>query len=103
MAVPVQSMVQALQAYQNAAKATAPSVPDNGGGGDFAGLVKNALEQAVEVGKRSEQLSMAAIQDRADLSQVVTAVAEAELTLQTAVNVRDKIIEAYKSIIRMPV
>ena len=39
---------------------------------------------------------------KADLSSVVTAVAEAELTLQTVVAVRDKVIESYKQILRMP-
>jgi flagellar hook-basal body complex protein FliE len=32
----------------------------------------------------------------------VTAVAEAELTLQTVVSMRDKVIDAYKEILRMP-
>ena len=56
-----------------------------------------------KIGERSEKMSIAAINDRADITQVVTAVAEAELTLQTVVNVRDKVLEAYKDIIRMPV
>ena len=39
----------------------------------------------------------------ADLSQVVTAVAEAETTLQTVIAVRERVIEAYKEILRMPI
>jgi flagellar hook-basal body complex protein FliE len=38
-----------------------------------------------------------------DLTSVVTAVSEAELTLQTVIAVRDRVIEAYKDIMRMPV
>ena len=34
---------------------------------------------------------------------VVTAVAEAEATLQTVVAVRDKVIAAYNDIIKMPI
>jgi flagellar hook-basal body complex protein FliE len=34
---------------------------------------------------------------------VVTAVAEADLTLQTVVAVRDRVIEAYQNIMRMPI
>jgi len=33
---------------------------------------------------------------------VITAVAEAEVTLQTVVAVRDRVIEAYRDIARMP-
>jgi flagellar hook-basal body complex protein FliE len=37
------------------------------------------------------------------MSNVVTAVAEAEAALQTVVAVRDRVIEAYKDIMRMPI
>ena len=70
--------------------------------GEFADLVKSAIDEAVKIGERSEQLTIQGINERADVTQVVTAVAEAELTLQTVVTVRDKVIEAYKDIIRMP-
>jgi flagellar hook-basal body complex protein FliE len=64
--------------------------------------VKNAVHGAIDTGETGEKLSIAAVNDGADLNQVVTAVAEAEVTLNTVVAVRDKIIEAYKDIIRMP-
>ena len=105
MPTPTQAITQAINAYSNAAKGGSSSgldardaAPDN----QFADLVKGALKEAVEIGKRSEQLTIAGINDRADINQVVTAVAEAELTLQTVVAVRDKVIESYKQIIRMP-
>jgi len=71
-------------------------------GDEFAGLVRNAIDEAIKIGERSENLSVAAVTDKADINQVVTAVAEAEVTLQTVVAVRDKVLEAYKDIIRMP-
>lgn len=71
--------------------------------GTFASLVKGAIDQAVQIGQKSEQASIAAIRDRADVTQVVTAVSEAELTLQTVVSVRDKVVDAYKEILRMPI
>ena len=61
------------------------------------------VEEAKQIGEKSEQLSIAGITDRADISQVVTAVAEAEITLQTVVAIRDKVLDAYKDIIRMPI
>lgn len=72
------------------------------GGGDFADLVQGALKEAELIGRRAEVLTVAGITDRADLNQVVGAVAEAEVTLQTVVAVRDKVIDSYKEILRMP-
>ena len=40
---------------------------------------------------------------RADVVDVVTAVAESETAIQTLVAVRDKVIAAYEEIMRMPV
>ena len=107
------NIANAISAYNTASRseAKAASTGDasaavgggNGDGGDnFASLVRNAINEAVKIGQHSEKLSMDAMTDRADLSKVVTAVAEAEVTLQTAVTVRDKVLEAYKDIIRMP-
>ncbi|MCB2099436.1 MAG: flagellar hook-basal body complex protein FliE [Rhodobacterales bacterium] len=110
MADPVQASINgAINAYAKAAKSGADAASgkvmaarDDGAGGDFAGLVRSAIDEAVRIGKTSEVQSMAAVADRADLSQVVTAVAEAEVTLRTVVAVRDKVVEAYKEILRMP-
>ncbi len=71
-------------------------------GNDFSSMVKNFAESAVNTGKVSEQMTAAAAAGKADLNQVVVAVAEAEVTLNTVVAVRDKVIAAYKEILRMP-
>jgi flagellar hook-basal body complex protein FliE len=47
--------------------------------------------------------SVKAISGKADLVDVVTAVAESEAALETLVAVRDKVIAAYEEIMRMPV
>ena len=106
MASPLQGITTAINAYNNAARGNAPSkmeVAAGPSGGDFADLVKGAIEQAKTIGETSEQLSIAGITDRADISQVVTAVAEAEVTLQTVIAIRDKVLDAYKDIIRTPI
>ncbi len=100
-----QNIANAVNAYNEAARGRPAELKsaDAGPGGDFASLVKGAIEEAKKIGERSEKLSVAGIVDRADISQVVTAVAEAEVTLQTVVAIRDKVIDAYKDIIRMPI
>ncbi len=99
--------ISAVKAYNNAVSGKSvdgpsPSQTDDIKQGEFADLVRNAIEEAVRIGERSEHLTIQGINESADVSKVVTAVAEAELTLQTVVTVRDKVIEAYKEIIRMP-
>ena len=69
---------------------------------DFSAMVKNFAESAVEVGRKSE-IQSAAAAGQADLNSVVMAVSEAELTLNTVVAVRDKVMEAYREILRMPI
>ncbi len=100
---------KAVQAYNNVARGDAfggqgkPATNVAGSGDEFASLVRSAIDEAIKIGQRSESLSIKGVNDRADLNQVVTAVAEAEVTLQTVVAVRDKVLEAYKDIIRMPI
>lgn len=71
-------------------------------GKGFAELVKDTASAAIAVGKEGEAASMAAIAGAADLSEVVIAVTNAEVTLQTVVAIRDRVIQAYQDIIRMP-
>lgn len=99
----------AVQAYSNVANGqafgggSASKVESSSEGGEFASLVRSAIDEAIKIGEKSEQLSIQGVNDRADINQVVTAVAEAEVTLQTVVAVRDKVIESYKQILRMPI
>jgi flagellar hook-basal body complex protein FliE len=100
----VSSFAQAAAAYARASKGEDAQAGDGApnGGQPFASMVKSALEDAASTAARGEQASISALSGKADLSDVVTAVAEAEVTLQTVVSIRDKMIEAYKDIIRMP-
>jgi len=72
-------------------------------GNEFSTMVKNFAQNAVQKNELSEQLSAAAAAGKANIDQVVIAVAEAETTLNTVVAVRDKVLEAYREILRMPI
>lgn len=69
----------------------------------FVDLVAEAATGAIEIGRAAETVSVKAIAGQAELNEVVTAVTNAELTLQTVVAVRDRVIQAYQDIIRMPI
>ena len=69
----------------------------------FAELVSNALESSVTSGKKAEQISSLAVMGKADISDLATAVSQAELALNTVVTIRDKVISAYQQIMQMSI
>ena len=80
--------------------------PDAGGtaaGLDFTSLVQNAVQGVAQSGRNAETQAMAAAGGKADIVDVVTAVAESEAALETLVAVRDRVIAAYEEIMRMPI
>ena len=99
------NMVNAAGAYANAARVgSSPGMEArNAGAGSFASLLKDATRDTVGSLREAEQMSMKAAAKEADLLQVVNAVTNAEISLQTVVAVRDKVIGAYQDIIRMPI
>lgn len=91
----------AAQGYAATRPATAPK-PQTGGsdGPDFAGGVARDFAQTIREG---EQTAMAAMAGDADPHALVQALAQTELAVETAVTVRNKVVEAYQEILRMPV
>ena len=73
------------------------------GAGSFSDFLKQNIEQSIDTVRAGEQMSAKAVTGEADLTDVVQAVTTAELTLQTVVGVRDKMISAYQDIMRMPI
>ncbi len=84
--------------YAGARQATAvgnPSAADNTAGAmvrDFAATLQEG-----------ETLAKAAMSGGADPHALVQALAQTELAVETAVTVRNKMVEAYQEILRMPV
>lgn len=77
--------------------------PRDAAGGGFADALRGALNDGIGDLNRAEQVSRAAAAGKADVNEVITAVSEAELTLQTVVALRDRVIQAYQEILRMPI
>ena len=72
-------------------------------GNDFASVLEKTARDSVATMRKAETESAAGIAGKADIREVVQAVTNAELTLQTVVNVRDKVISAYNDILHLPV
>ena len=73
------------------------------GQASFGDVLQNAVGSAIDTMKAGEKASADAITGKADLNDVVQAVTAAELTLQTVVAIRDRLIGAVQEIIRMPI
>jgi flagellar hook-basal body complex protein FliE len=106
-ALPAMNAAAILQAYQStdSGATAAPSDDDAAGaaGDAFSSLLSRALDGAITTGKQADAQSAQAISGHGDLTQVVTAVSQAELALQTTVAVRDRVLQAYQDIIKMPI
>ena len=69
----------------------------------FAGLVREALETTAQQARQADQATAQSVVGNADLVEVVTAISESELAIETIVGLRDRVIGAYESIMRMPI
>jgi|SRR5688572_19340206 flagellar hook-basal body complex protein FliE len=96
-------IAEALSAYANAAKGGAGLAPRDGSGSGFADLVRQAAQDSVATLQKAEGATLQAAVGKADIGEVVTAVANAEATLQTVAALRDRVVAAYQEIIRMPI
>jgi flagellar hook-basal body complex protein FliE len=73
------------------------------GGSEFGAVLKEAMNSVIESGKKSDTQSQALAAGKANMVDVVTAVAESEVAVDAVVAVRDRVIEAYQEIMRMPI
>lgn len=70
-------------------------------GVSFSDFLQKTAHDSIDTMRASETMSAKAITGQADLTDVVQAVTAAELTLQTVVAVRDRLLGAYQEIMRM--
>jgi len=73
------------------------------GMGDFSGFLQSALKDGIGTMKQGEAMAGNQIAGKANIVDVVSAVNQAEITLDTVVAVRDKVVQAYQSIMNMPI
>lgn len=100
------NFTDAVSAYQRIARQdTLPGfeAPAESKPGDFAEVLRDATGGAMDALREGEAQSLKAAAGAADLQDVVAAVSKAELTLQTVVTLRDRVIQAYQEVLRMPI
>ncbi len=94
--------IQALQGYANskgAAQSGAAAQNATGAGQAF----RDVAEDFTKTLANAEATAMNAMTSNADPHALVEALANTQLAVETAVTVRDRVVEAYQEILRMPV
>ena len=109
MAIPAMAAA-AYQAAANIGSASAGSAGASAAGaaggaglGDFSGFLQSALKDGIGTMKQGEAAATSQVAGKSNIVDVVSAVNQAEITLDTVVAVRDKVVAAYQSIMNMPI
>jgi flagellar hook-basal body complex protein FliE len=97
----------AANAYANLARILDSAGPGKGGtdgnGPSFAAVLKDALGSVMESGRKSDAQAIALASGKANVMDVVTAVAETDVAVSTLVSVRDKVIQSYEDVMKMTI
>ena len=82
-----------------------PTAPQPAGDGPqtFAEMVKGAAEDAVKTVRAADAAAQAGLDGRIGTQQVVEATMAMESTVKVTVAMRNKLVEAYQEIMRMPI
>ena len=73
-------------------------------GPSFGQVLKDALASVTQSGVKSDAQAQALVTgNKANIVDVVTAVAETDVAVSTLVSVRDRVIAAYEDIMKMPI
>ncbi len=93
----------AARAYSNNLNVGTKAPVKSDDGVSFSSFLKDKIGDSIDTMHKGEELSAKAVTDDADITDVVQAVTSAEVTLQTVVAIRDRLVSAYQEILRMPI
>ncbi len=88
---------------EGAGQGQSQSLGNAAGGPSFSTLLGNVLNSAAAAGDKEQTMAMQAVAGKATLPDVAAALNQAEITLNTVVAIRDRVITAYNTIINMPI
>lgn len=69
----------------------------------FGATLQRAMQSVVDSGTQADNLAAQAVSGHANLTEVVTAVSQAELAMQTTMAIRDRVVSAYQDIMHMAI
>jgi flagellar hook-basal body complex protein FliE len=98
---------QAAKAYAAAmgqmTRAAQGAKPADPAQANFSTVLQDSLNGAAEAGNKADATIISQVTGKGDVVDVVSAVAEAEIAMKTLVSVRDRMINAYQDIMKMPI
>lgn len=92
--------INAANAYNAARPAVTPGQPGAPGAAEKIGA---AAEEFTQQMTQVDSVATGAMAGEVETHQLVQTLAEAQLAMETVVAIRDKVVEAYQEILRMPV
>ena len=102
MALPA-AAAAAYQSIANMAGASATAPAASSAAPGFSDFLSGAIKDSLSTISQGEKAASAQAGGKANIVDVVNSVNAAELTLDTVVAVRDKVVQAYQSIMNMPI
>lgn len=92
-----QMRTMSLQATSSVTEASAPT------SASFSSMLKDSIESVNQIQQQAGSLSTAFAKGESDVSlaEVMISLQKANLSFQTTVQVRNKLVEAYKDVMRM--
>ena len=72
-------------------------------GENFADMLAQQVQGVVDAGAASDQMAIDMVNGKANVVDMVTAISETELAIESMVTIRDRVISAYEEIMRMPI
>ncbi|KKC35664.1 flagellar hook-basal body protein FliE [Devosia epidermidihirudinis] len=101
----------AAAAYGNASRLVTQSAKPamdltastGGTGTNFAQVLAQTVQGVVDTGNKSDNMAIDMVNGKANVVDMVTALSETEIAIESMVTVRDRVISAYEEIMRMPI
>lgn len=98
------NVANVLSAYQKAGArgmdASSGAAGATESGQSFSDVMGDFMTDAVDSIKKGEEMAAQGAVGKADLQEVILAVSNAEIMMQTVTSIRDKVISAYQEVIR---
>lgn len=70
---------------------------------NFAQMLAQQVQGVMDAGKVSDRMSIDMVNGKANVVDMVTALSQTEMAIESMVTVRDRVISAYEEIMRMPI
>ena len=92
---------------QSGTSSTAVDGVDDGASGadgsGFGSTLQRALQDVVQTGREADTQAVQGISGEGNITDVVMAVSRAQLALQSTTAIRDRVVQAYQDIMKMPI